>query len=172
MIFPRMPCWSASMPPNSSAPFVGPLPQKLPQTACHGQGIIRPAPQTLAVFAPAQSPPPLRAQQQVGPSPPGPSPGTNTWVLDTGATSHMSSSDSILLVFLTPLHLSLWPMVTPCPSSVVALPFFPQPSLPFPSTMFLLPLLLCTIFSLFVSLPVIIIVPLNLMLLAFLSKTP
>jgi hypothetical protein len=38
--------------------------------------------------------------------------------------------------------------------------------------MFLLPLLLCTIFSLFVSLPMIIIVPLNLMLLAFLSKTP
>ena len=40
--------------------------------------------------------------QQVGPPPFEASPDAHTWVLDTGATSHMSSSDGILLTRLPP----------------------------------------------------------------------
>jgi hypothetical protein len=76
--------------PSTSSP----LPcQQLQHLAWCGPGILGPAPWTLAAFVSTQTRHPPCTPQQANP-----------WVLDTRATSRMSSSDGTLLSRLSPPH--------------------------------------------------------------------
>lgn len=96
----RLLCSLMSTTPSTSGPLP---PQQLEHPTWGGHGILGLAPQTLAAFMPTQVHHPLCTPQQVGPSPSEASLDAHTWVLDTGATLHMSSSDGILLTCLLPL---------------------------------------------------------------------